>query len=53
MSQADTTKTEPCLWIRDLEDVVSEHGRQTVDYIRATCQCQECKQMREAKDDPL
>jgi hypothetical protein len=40
------TKPEPCLWIRDLEDVFSESGQAYVGEIRKVCLCKECTELR-------
>lgn len=45
-----STKAEPCAWVRDLDDVLSPRGQQAVAYIRETCQCEECKELRRDKE---
>ena len=53
MNEPANPQTDPCLWVRDLDDILSEEGQKTVAAIRQQCQCAECKQLREAKHDPL
>ena len=43
-------KPDLCLWVRDLDDVVSDRGRLYVSEIRKVCNCSECKKMREKND---
>lgn len=37
---------DPCRWVYDLDDIVSEKGVAAVKQIRSICNCQECAKLR-------